>query len=151
MSFRRFQEYLDDKGFEHINPLELDKATHTAEDAARVNDVQVSNIVKSLFLVSDVDEIIVLVPGDRKLDIEKLSEHLGVPYNMSDADTVKDLTGYSIGGVPPFGHKQKFCTYIVKGFDRKTELLAAAGSSNTVFKTDYKTLTEICDAVELPI
>ena len=109
------------------------------------------NIVKSLFLTSDVDEIIVLVPGDRRLSLDDLSKYLGVDYEMADADTVKMYTGYSIGGVPPFCHSQKFCTYIITGFDKESELVAAAGSSRTVFKTSYQELVDLCDAVEVDI
>lgn len=151
MAAKAFKDYLIANQIDDVDPVEMDRSTHTAQEAAEVNNVKVSNIVKSLFLVSDVDEIVVLVPGDRRLEIRSLSEKLGIDYSMANADIVKQHTGYSIGGVPPFGHKQRYCTYVINGFDKNGELVAAAGSANTVFRITYKRLMELCDAVELDI
>ncbi len=151
MSANMFKEYLTSHNIKDIQPIELKESTHTAEEAAKANGVKVSNIVKSLFLISDINKIIALVPGDKRIDIEKLDLELGAKYKMADADTVKHLTGYSIGGVPPFGHKNSFSTYIIEGFDKESELVAAGGSSITVFRVKYDRLVELCDAKELSI
>lgn len=151
MSAKVFKRFIEENGISSIVPVELEESTRTAQEAADANGVKVSNIVKSLFLVSEEQQIIVLVPGDRRLDLEGLSSKLGSKFRMADADTVKKLTGYSIGGVPPFGHKKRFLTYIVEGFDKGTQLIAAAGSSNTVFKVDYDVLVGLCEGIELSI
>ena len=62
---------------------------------------------------------------------------------MASAVEVKDVTGYTIGGVSPLGHMNKIDIYIDKSLERFNALFAAAGHPNCVFKTNYKDLQKI--------
>jgi prolyl-tRNA editing enzyme YbaK/EbsC (Cys-tRNA(Pro) deacylase) len=62
---------------------------------------------------------------------------------MSDARTVKDATGYSIGGVPPFGHARALRTVIDAELLRYDRVWAAAGSATSVFGIDPDSLIEL--------
>lgn len=147
MAVSTFKEYLDLHNLQ-FEILETSADTHTAQQAAEVHGVPVSNIVKSLLLCSESEGgkrfLLVLTPGDVRLDIEKWSSKLTIsPLRMANADEVKSTTGYSIGGVPPFGHTSKIETHIEDGFDGDIELVAAAGSANSVFKISLNQLKEI--------
>lgn len=147
MAVSTFKEYLDLHNLQ-FEILETSADTHTAQQAAEVHGVPVSNIVKSLLLCSELEGgkrfFLVLTPGDVRLDIEKWSRKLTIsPLRMANADEVKSTTGYSIGGVPPFGHTSKIETHIEDGFDGDIELVAAAGSANSVFKISLNQLKEI--------
>ena len=41
--------------------------------------------------------------------------HLGEKLKRPDADAVRALTGYAIGGIPPFGHDTPLATYMDRG------------------------------------
>jgi prolyl-tRNA editing enzyme YbaK/EbsC (Cys-tRNA(Pro) deacylase) len=70
---------------------------------------------------------------------------------MAKAEDVKEVTGYTIGGVSPVGHLKKIDIYIDKNLDRFKELYAAAGHPNCVFKIDFKNLVQITDGLILDI
>lgn len=147
MAVSTFKEYMGQHSLQ-FEVLETSADTHTAQQAADVHGVPVSNIVKSLLLCHESENgkrfFLVLTPGDVRLDIEKWSSRLAVtPLRMANADEVKATTGYSIGGVPPFGHSTKIETYIEDGFDGEIELVAAAGSANSVFKISLNQLREL--------
>jgi prolyl-tRNA editing enzyme YbaK/EbsC (Cys-tRNA(Pro) deacylase) len=109
-----------------------------------VHGVPVSNIVKSLLVKVDGSFKLFLTPGDKRLDMEKVkTDFEAAEVRMANADEVKEITGYSIGGVPPFAHPNKIETHIVEGFDDSIDLVAAAGSGNSVFRIKLSALKDI--------
>ena len=63
--------------------------------------------------------------------------------SMASAEEVKNITGYSIGGVSPIGHLKKVNIFIDNSLERFTYLFAAAGHPNCVFKIKFKDLHKI--------
>ncbi len=136
MSVALFLEFVK-KHKLNITPVKSERATTTAKEAAEAHGVPVSNIVKSLLVrEADGNFVIYLCPGDRRLDLKKGAR-------MANAGEVKEITGHSIGGVPPFGHKRKLKTVIVDGFDPEVPLWAAAGAADTNFETNFLELKKI--------
>lgn len=111
----------------------MDQSTHTAQDAAAAVGCNIGAIVKSLIFLADDIPLLVLVSGPNRVDTQKLGAELGVTITKSDAAGVKASTGYSIGGVPPFGHSVPLRTLIDRDLLRHEELWAAAGSGTAVF------------------
>lgn len=139
-----FKEKLRELLITDIEIIETQESTRTAQEAADTHNVPVSNIVKSLLVRIDNRFELHLVPGDKRLDIESIKRKNNTEnVNMANADEVKMITGYSIGGVPPFAHKQRIETVIEDGFDKSISLVAAAGSSNSVFKISYERLEQL--------
>ncbi len=125
-----------------ITPVKAERATTTAKEAAEAHEVPVSNIVKSLLVrEADGEFVLYLCPGDRRLELSEGAQ-------MATADEVKEITGHSIGGVPPFGHKRQLQTVIVDGFDPNAPLWAAAGAADTNFKTTLEELTKIQSVIK---
>ena len=62
---------------------------------------------------------------------------------MASANDVKNITGYTIGGVSPIGHLNKVNILIDKSLNRFDSLFAAAGHPNCVFKISFKDLQKI--------
>ena len=62
---------------------------------------------------------------------------------MASANEVKDITGYTIGGVSPIGHLKKINILIDNSLERFAILYAAAGHSNCVFKINFTDLQKI--------
>lgn len=115
---------------------EFTETTRTAEDAANAIGCTVAQIVKSLLFVVDDRPTMALVSGPNRLDEAKLAALCGVGKNKvkrADADTVREATGYAIGGVPPFGHTTKLPVYIDHDFWQFEVIWAAAGTPNAVF------------------
>lgn len=150
MAISTFTDYTDKKGIK-IKVIDTQgEDTHTAADAAAFLGIPVSNIAKSLLLNAGDRFVLVLTPGDRRLDIEKWAKILKSPtLRMANADEVKKTTGYSIGGVPPFGHKEEIETFVETGFDVEKQVSGAAGSRYGVFLCSINELIEYSGAKDL--
>ena len=143
MAKELFEEFFKKHNL-NINILETEEKTHTAQQAAYTHSVPIQNIVKSILVKIDKDFCLFLVPGNKQLDLEKKKKEFKTQkVRIANAQEVKNITGYSIGGVPPFGHKEKLRTFVEKGFNEKEKLLAAAGSPNAVFKIELEELEKI--------
>jgi Cys-tRNA(Pro) deacylase len=117
-----------------IAPREFPAGTKTAKDAAAAIGCDVAQIVKSLVFVADDKPVVAFVPGDLRLDPEKLAVATGArSVRRASLDEVRTATGYAAGGTPPFGHDGSLTTYADNGLRRHQELWAAAGTPTTVF------------------
>jgi Cys-tRNA(Pro) deacylase len=119
-----------------IEIITFEQSTRTAEEAAAAIGCEVAQIVKSLVFTADGKPVIALVSGSNQLDTGKLAALLGVSkkkVKRADAEVVKAATGYSIGGVPPFGHVSALLVYVDQELMRFQIIWAAAGTPNSVF------------------
>lgn len=129
---------------------EFPQGTRTAEDAADAIGCTVGQIVKSLCFVVDGRPTMVFVSGENLLDEKKLAGLCGVgrkKVKRADADTVKAATGYSIGGVSPFGHVTEMVLFMDEDLMEYGEIWAAAGTPRTVFPITPQQLQEKTGAV----
>ena len=119
-----------------IEVMEFDETTRTAPDAANAIGCQVAQIVKSLIFIANGEPVVALVSGANRLDERKLATLRGISrkkVKRPDADTAKTITGFSIGGVPPFGHASALPVYVDEDLTRFDVVWAAAGTPFAVF------------------
>tara|TARA_Y100000741_G_scaffold53502_1_gene36823 strand:+ start:124 stop:603 length:480 start_codon:yes stop_codon:yes gene_type:complete len=128
----------------NINVISLDSSARTALEAASSLGCEVGAIVKSLLFKTEKKFTLFLVSGDKKVSLNKIKKILNIKdASMASADEVKNITGYTIGGVSPVGHLNKVEIFIDNSLDRFRNLYAAAGHPNCVFKTNFKDLKKI--------
>jgi prolyl-tRNA editing enzyme YbaK/EbsC (Cys-tRNA(Pro) deacylase) len=127
------------------------ESTHTAQEAADAVGAPVAAIVKSLVFIADGEPLLVLASGPNRVNPEALGERLGVELGKADADAVKASTGYSIGGVPPFGHPRSLRTVMDEDFFACATLWAAAGSASAVFPITPQRLQELSGALVVKV
>lgn len=128
----------------NISIMILDSNARSAKEAAISLNVEVGSIVKSIILKSvNNNFFICLVSGDKTVSINKISELANSNIVKPNADEVKHVTGFSIGGVPPFAHKNIIPTYIDESLSRFKSIYAAAGHPYCVFKITYNKLCKI--------
>ncbi|MDY7042498.1 MAG: YbaK/EbsC family protein [Chloroflexota bacterium] len=140
----RVQRFLRDKGL-NVEIVQLEgESTRTAKLAAAAMNVHLGSIVKSLIFLADGQPILVLVAGDNRASPSKLKTLLDARRVMiANADTVRQTTGFAIGGVPPLAHDPPLRTIIDAGLGRFQTLYAAAGSPSTMFPIDHEVLVKI--------
>ena len=129
---------------ENLSVVELENSAKTALDAANSLNCEVGAIIKSLLIKIENDFLLCLVSGDKRCSLNKLkkiSEKKNV--RMASADEVKSQTGYTIGGVSPVGHINKIQIFIDNSLSRFTDIFAAAGHPNVIFKINYEKLIQI--------
>ena len=116
--------------------IEFSESTRTAQEAADRVGCQLGQIVKSLIFKGRTSNkgILVLTSGANRVDEAKIGQYIGEAIGRADADFVRSVTGFAIGGVPPIGHAQPIETYIDEDLMQFPIVWAAAGSPNAVFK-----------------
>ena len=115
--------------------LEFDQPTASAAQAATAIGCAVAQIAKSLVFADAKDApVLVIASGASRVDEVKVGEILGSPIHRADADFVKNATGFSIGGVPPVGHAKRPFVLLDRDLEGFTQIWAAAGTPNAVFK-----------------
>ena len=126
------------------NVIILKASARTALEAATSLDSEVGAIVKSLLFKTENTFTLCLVAGDKKASLNKIKKELNIKdASMASADEVKEITGFTIGGVSPVGHLNKINILIDNSLKRFNSLFAAAGHPNCVFKTNFYDLQKI--------
>jgi len=135
----------------------FDESTHTAADAAATVDADLGQIVKSLVFVAPADDgtlepLICLVSGPNRVDIARLAAVTGErDIRRATAREAQELTGFSIGGIPPIGHIRPVRTIMDPDLGRFEIVWAAAGTPTAVFPVPPATLRILANATVAPI
>jgi len=142
----RFEEWLKVSGL-GIEVMHFADGTRTARDAARAVGCEVGQIVKSLVFVAGGQPVVVLASGADRVDLAKLGLLAGGEPQQADPDTARDATGYSIGGVPPFGHARRLPVFMDRDLLQYPVVWAAAGRPDAVFEIEPGRLQELSSAL----
>ena len=144
-SAQKIQNLLNELGYAYA-VIEHAESTRTAQEAADRAGCELGQIVKSLiFKGKDSHKpILVLTSGANRVDEKRITEYAGEHLVRADADFVRAVTVFAIGGVPPIGHAQKMETYLDEDFLHYPTIWAAAGTPNAIFELktdDLQTMT----------
>jgi prolyl-tRNA editing enzyme YbaK/EbsC (Cys-tRNA(Pro) deacylase) len=118
---------------------------------------EIGQIVKSLVFVAPGDDgalqaVICLVSGPNRVDVARLAAVTGEPdIRRANANEVKELTGFSIGGIPPIGHSAPVRVVMDPDLGRFPVVWAAAGTATAVFPVPPGTLRVLANAHVAPI
>jgi Cys-tRNA(Pro) deacylase len=134
-SAQKVQDALRSLGFD-LTVIEHAESTRTAQEAAERVGVTLGQIVKSLIFKGKASgkPILVLTSGANRVDEECIKEYAGEKIERADADFVRAVTGYAIGGIPPIGHTQSIETYLDEDLMQYDVIWAAAGTPKAVFE-----------------
>lgn len=130
-----------------VEPQVFDDETRTAADAARALGCGVGQIVKSLVFASSGAPLLFLVSGSNRLDPERAARLAAVErVEKADATMAKEVTGFSIGATPPFGHAQQIPVFMDEDLLSYQRVWAAAGRNDAVFGVDPSVLRDAVEA-----
>jgi len=140
---QRVQKKLDEYNKE-LKAIVLNSSARTAQQAAESLNTEVGSIVKSLLFKTEDGFVLCLVSGDKRCSLNKLKKIKNQKdVSMADPDKVKEVTGFTIGGVSPIGHLQSIEIFIDQELSRFKSIYAAAGHPNCIFKIDFDNLIKI--------
>ena len=112
--------------------------TRTAQDAAAAIGCDVAQICKSLVFRTAAGPLLIVCSGANRVDEARFGAH------KADADFVRRATGFSIGGVPPFGHPAPVPTVVDEDLLAFDVVWAAAGTPRSVFPLAPDELVRRC-------
>ena len=115
-------------------PVMLDAAARTAQQAADALGVALGQIAKSIIFRHAASSRVVLVvcAGDRRVDEALVAQQVGA-LARADAAFVRAQTGFAIGGVSPVGHANPPIALVDDSLWRFDRIWAAAGHPHAVF------------------
>ncbi len=119
-------------------PVSLPKSAATSAQAADALGCDVAQIAKSLVFRGRESGrgVLVVASGANRIDEKRLGRTIGEKVKKPDADFVRQVTGFSIGGVPPVGLAQPLETIIDEDLLQYDVVWAAAGNPRAVFSLD---------------
>jgi prolyl-tRNA editing enzyme YbaK/EbsC (Cys-tRNA(Pro) deacylase) len=125
--------------------VEFPESTRTAQDAANAIGCQVEQIVKSLVFQRQPSgkAVLIAASGGNRVNEKRIKEILGEKIVRAEAEFVREVTGFPIGGVPPVAHTQPIETIIDEDLLQYAEIWAAAGTPNAVFRLSPQELVMI--------
>ena len=143
---QKVQDILTSQGFNYT-VIEHTKSTRTAQEAADRAGCELGQIIKSLIFKGATSHkpILVLTSGANRVDEKRISEYANESIVRADADFVRTVTGFAIGGVPPLGHAQKMETYLDEDLLQYKSVWGAAGTPNAIFELTPSDLIKMTD------
>jgi len=132
----------------------LSESARSAAEAASALGIEVGQIASSIiFKLPNESPLLVITSGRHRVDTELVAKELSVD-NLArvDADYVKELSGFSIGGVAPLGWiNPPAITLIDLALNDYEVVWAAAGHPHAVFPTTYKELMKSTSAKAMEV
>jgi prolyl-tRNA editing enzyme YbaK/EbsC (Cys-tRNA(Pro) deacylase) len=131
----------------------LADSTRTAPEAAAAVGCELGAIVKSLVMrgARSGEPVLALVSGANRADVAVIEAAVGEPVERPDAAYVREITGYSIGGIPPVGHPRPLPTLLDEDLLRIETVWAAAGHPHAVFPIAPTVLAQATRATVLKL
>ncbi len=125
----------------------------TAQMAADALEIEVGRIVKSLLFrgAESGRPYLLLVSGQNRVHEKRTGRRVGEALERSDADFVKLHTGFSIGGVSPFGHPAPLATFVDETLFGFETVWAAAGDPRAVFEITAADLERATGATRIDV
>ena len=139
---RRFKEAADSLGVKGEINILADTA-RTAIDAANGLGIEVGQIASSLiFTLPSGNPLLIITSGRHRVDTELVAKNLNIPeLGRADANYVKEVSGYSVGGVSPIGWiSTPEITLIDEALNDYDVVWAASGHPHAVYPTSYAEL-----------
>lgn len=144
MNSSDLQGYIDRNSIQTTIIL-LKEHTLTVEDAARALNVKTVQIIKSLVFQVNNEPFLVINNGLARVDRKKLAAYIGVgrkKIKFADPDQVLEMTGFMVGSMPPFGHKNRMRTMVDPAVTRQETVYGGGGDINAMMRIAPNTLLE---------
>ena len=160
-SVKRVRDFLAQHEIE-VEVRKLSDTARSAADAAAALNVQVGQIASSIVFAlatseSAVDPLLVITSGRHRVNTELVEQTANLPkLGRADADFVRSVSGFAIGGVSPVAWLGTEGVYQPKTFidielANYDEIWAAAGHTHVVFRTNFTDLRRISGATPIQV
>ena len=131
---------------------EFATGTPTAQDAANAVGCDLAQIVKSLLFDCDGRAVLVLVPGERRADPEKVAAATSAAAaRVAGAAQVEQATGYEPGGVAPFALRAVDQVLVDKRLLGSGPLWVGAGSERHMVGMPASELVRVARAQQVDV
>ncbi|MEW6569051.1 MAG: YbaK/EbsC family protein [Chloroflexota bacterium] len=128
--------------------------TPTVEAAARAVGAVPGRIVKSLLFLVDGQPVVVIACGNQRIEARAVATHFGLGrkrVRLAGPQAVLDATGYPVGALPPFGHRQPLPTLIDRRVLEHDVVYAGGGSIDALLRVASADIVRLTRATPLDL
>ncbi len=132
----------------------LAETARTAVDAAHGLGIEVGQIASSLiFTLPSGNPLLIITSGRHRVDTELVARNLNIAeLGRADANYVKEVSGYSVGGVSPIGWiTRPEITLIDEALNDYEVVWAASGHPHAVYPTSFAELIACTSATPMVV
>ena len=100
-------------------------------------DVDTDQIIKSLVFMIEDRPLLVINNGTARVDRKKLANLLGVGrkrVKFASAEQALTITGFVVGSMPPFGHRQMLRTLVAPAITRLDLIFGGGGDVDAMMR-----------------
>ncbi len=147
------QQFIDQHQIE-ATILPMDEHTPTVPDAARALGVEPEQIIKSLVFLVKGEPLLVINNGVNKVDRRKVAARLGVgrkQIKLARTEQALAITGYVVGSMPPFGHRQKLRTFVDPAITDLAVIFGGGGEIDAMLRLSPAELLRVTGAEALVV
>ncbi len=149
-SLKRVQAALSAAGVA-LQIVQTPASARTAPEAAQAAGVALDQIVKSILFAGESGKLyLFLTAGGQQVDLAKAAVLAGEALLRADAEVVRTVTGFAIGGVAPVGHLTPLPLWMDPHLMAFDKVWAAAGTPHHIFAIAPTTLQSLTQAVVAP-
>ncbi len=148
--FEKIKGFLDSKEveYEHLKHGHV----HSSHEAAKIRGNSVEQAAKAIILKARKKEgaefVQCILPGHKKIDLKKLKAILNVKNaGLASADEVLEITGCTVGSVPPLGFLFSLKSFADKSLSEQEVIVFSAGTHNDSIKLKSKDFLEVVNPV----
>ncbi|SMO52040.1 YbaK/EbsC family protein [Halorubrum cibi] len=149
-----FAERARDRYGVDLEVLEFDAGTKTAAAAADAVGCETAAIASTIVVsLSGGDDLVAAITsGANRLDLDAVAEHFGASSaSMGDPERIREVVGWSIGGVPPICHDEAVPTVMDPTLEAFETVYGAAGTPSAVFAIEPGRLADLADATAVDL
>ncbi len=134
--------------------LPMEQHTPTVPDAARALGVEPEQIIKSLLFLVKEQPLLVITNGLARVDRRKVAARLAVgrkKVKFATSEQALEITGYVVGSMPPFGHRQKLVTFVDPAIAQFDLIFGGGGDIDAMLRLSPAELVRVTEAELLPV
>ncbi len=135
----------------HLGAVIMPMAVHTATvgEASAALGVDAGLIIKSLVFMAGDQPILVVNNGLARVDRKKLAAYLNMNrkrIKFARAEQVLEISGYVVGSMPPFGHREKLRTIVDAATAEYDVVFGGGGGIDAMMRLSPAELLRITNA-----
>jgi prolyl-tRNA editing enzyme YbaK/EbsC (Cys-tRNA(Pro) deacylase) len=134
--------------------VRLDVPTPTVESAALAVGTEVDQIIKSILFIADEHPVLAIACGLSNIQRRAIADLLGIGkkrVKLAAAEMVLEISGYEVGAMPPFGHRQPLNTLVDRRVLNYTDAYAGGGAENVLLHLNPQDILRVTGAQALDL
>jgi prolyl-tRNA editing enzyme YbaK/EbsC (Cys-tRNA(Pro) deacylase) len=134
--------------------LRLDVPTPTVESAAQAVNARAEQIIKSILFVVDGQPVLAIACGTSNISRRPIADYFGVGkkhVKLATPEVVLEVSGYEVGAMPPFGHRQALNTLVDRRLLDLRVAYAGGGAENALVCLEPQEIVRVTGATVLDL